>query len=187
MISSGASTPPEVPEPKATAQITPFTASSSRPEAGGIVALQHLRDIVVTDTERAGVDEPADADHDTAQCRPPHPVDRQFREQILAPVDELRQQPRQQSREQTDKIQHISATGTRSMPPWNGNSGRGMCSQARSAAAVMAATATGTKLRGDHSNSSNSTASMIAAIGVPNTAVMPAAAPATSSVLRSAR
>ena len=49
-----------------------------------------------------------------------------------------------------------------------------------------AATATGMKLRGVHSNSSNSTASMIAAIGVPNTVVMPAAAPATSSVLRSA-
>ncbi len=41
-------------------------------------------------------------------------------------------------------------------------------------------------LRGRHSNSSNSTASSSAATGVPNTAVMPAAAPATSSVLRSA-
>ena len=41
------------------------------------------------------------------------------------------------------------------------------------------------KLRGVHSKSSSSTASMMAAIGVPNTVVMPAAAPATSSVLRS--
>ena len=49
----------------------------------------------------------------------------------------------------------------------------------------MAATATGMKLRGVHSNSSSSTASRMAAIGVPNTVVMPAAAPATSSVLRS--
>ena len=46
--------------------------------------------------------------------------------------------------------------------------------------------ATGTKLRGFHSNSSSSTASSIAAIGVPNVAAMPAAAPATSRVLRSA-
>ena len=50
----------------------------------------------------------------------------------------------------------------------------------------MQATRTGMKLRGFHSNSSSSTASSAAAIGVPNTAVMPAAAPATSSVLRSA-
>jgi hypothetical protein len=41
-------------------------------------------------------------------------------------------------------------------------------------------------LRGRHSNSSSSTASSSAATGVPNTAVMPAVAPATSSVLRSA-
>ena len=60
-----------------------------------------------------------------------------------------------------------------------------MCSALRSTVATIAATATGTKLRGVHSNSSSSTASMIAAIGVPNTVVMPAAAPATSSVLRS--
>ena len=51
--------------------------------------------------------------------------------------------------------------------------------------ATTAATVTGMKLRGVHSNSSNSTASMMAAIGVPNTVVMPAAAPATSNVLRS--
>ena len=60
-----------------------------------------------------------------------------------------------------------------------------MRARLRSTAATIAATATGTKLRGVHSNSSSSTASMIAAIGVPNTVVMPAAAPATSSVLRS--
>jgi hypothetical protein len=42
------------------------------------------------------------------------------------------------------------------------------------------------KLRGFHSNSSNSTASSAAATGEPKVADMPAAAPATSSVLRSA-
>ena len=55
------------------------------------------------------------------------------------------------------------------MPPWNGNNGDGSCSQGRPTAAMMAATATGMKLRGVHSNSSSSTASSIAAIGVPNT------------------
>ncbi len=48
------------------------------------------------------------------------------------------------------------------------------------------ASATGTMLRGFSSNSSSSTASSTAAIGVANVADMPAAAPATSSVLRSA-
>ena len=48
------------------------------------------------------------------------------------------------------------------------------------------ARATGMRLRGFHSNSSSSTASSTAAIGVPNVADIPPAAPATSSVLRSA-
>ena len=46
--------------------------------------------------------------------------------------------------------------------------------------------ATGMKLLGFDSKSSNSTASMTAAFGEPKIAVMPAAAPATRSVLRSA-
>ena len=58
--------------------------------------------------------------------------------------------------------------------------------QKRQAAATIEATVTGTKLRGFHSNSNSSTASRIAATGVPKVALMPAAAPATSSVLRSA-
>ena len=56
----------------------------------------------------------------------------------------------------------------------------------RNTDAMIAATATGIKLRGFHSNKSNSTASNTAATGVANTADMPAAAPATSRVLRSA-
>ena len=72
------------------------------------------------------------------------------------------------------------------MPPVKGNSGDGMPNHVRSSSAMMAATATGMKLRGVHSNNSSSTASMTAAMGVPNTVVMPAAAPATSNVFRSA-
>ncbi len=71
------------------------------------------------------------------------------------------------------------------MPPWKGKSGCCKPSHGRSIAAVIAAAATGMKLRGVHSKRSSSTAIIIAAIGVPNTVVMPAAAPATSSVLRS--
>src|SRR4029077_15356523 len=56
----------------------------------------------------------------------------------------------------------------------------------RTTAATTEATATGMKLRGFHSNSSSSTASNTAAIGVTKMAAMPARGPATSSVLRSA-
>ena len=58
------------------------------------------------------------------------------------------------------------------------------CSAARRPAATLAS-ATGIRLRGFHSNSSNSTASSTAATGEAKVADMPAAAPATSSVLRS--
>ena len=51
--------------------------------------------------------------------------------------------------------------------------------------AVTAAAATGIRERGRHSNSSSSTASTTAASGVLKVAAMPAAEPATSSVLRS--
>ena len=53
-------------------------------------------------------------------------------------------------------------------------------------AATTQAKITGNKLRGLSSKSNNSTANSTAAVGVPNVAVMPPAAPATSSVLRSA-
>jgi len=55
----------------------------------------------------------------------------------------------------------------------------------RATAAVALASATGIRLRGFHSNSSSSTASRTEATGAANVADMPAAAPATSSVLRS--
>src|ERR1700733_8791062 len=52
--------------------------------------------------------------------------------------------------------------------------------------AVVLAIATGTRLLGLHSKSNSSTASRIAATGVANVADIPAAAPATSSVVLSA-
>ena len=68
----------------------------------------------------------------------------------------------------------------------NGNSGPEPTSSGRQASATSTAVTTGTKLRGFHSNSSSSTASMIEANGVPKMPVIPAVAPATSSVFRSA-
>lgn len=56
----------------------------------------------------------------------------------------------------------------------------------RARAAASAATVTGIRLLGFHSNRSSSTARSTDATGEPNTAAMPAAAPAARSVLRSA-
>ena len=91
MISSGASTPPEVPEPSATDQMIAFTTSSRIAAAGSMFALQHLRDVVVADAERPGIDQAADPDHQAAQRRPPHPMDRQLLEPVLAGVHKQRQ------------------------------------------------------------------------------------------------
>ena len=66
-----------------------------------------------------------------------------------------------------------------------GKSGPGPSSHGRTIAASAAATATGTRLRGFHSNRSSSTARSTAANGVPKVADIPAAAPATRSVFRS--
>ncbi len=66
------------------------------------------------------------------------------------------------------------------------NSGGSPRRGTRTAAAVADASATGIMLRGRHSKRSSSTASRTAATGVPKVALIPAAAPATSSVLRSA-
>ena len=71
------------------------------------------------------------------------------------------------------------------VPAW-ANRGAAGSTYPRSRAATAQATTTGMKLRGFHSNSSSSTASRTAAIGVPKTPVIPAAAPATSSTFRSA-
>ena len=68
----------------------------------------------------------------------------------------------------------------------SGKSGPAPSQMTRSTAAVTLAKATGTSERGRHSKSSNSTASNTAAKGAAKVADMPAAAPATSSVVRSA-
>ena len=83
-------------------------------------------------------------------------------------------------------IQGNSPHQGRSRWPANGNSAPWPSSSGRQVTDTVQAAMTGIRLRGFHSNSRSSTASSTAAIGVPKIAVMPAAAPATSRVLRSA-
>jgi hypothetical protein len=66
------------------------------------------------------------------------------------------------------------------------NTGFTPSNSTRIPAAHVAASATGMTERGRNSNSNSSTASSTADTGEPNVAAMPAAAPAASSVLRSA-
>ena len=80
---------------------------------------------------------------------------------------------------------HDSSADGGSTAVFSGNSGPLSSSTGRRKPAITQAIATGARLRGRSSNSSSSTASSNAATGVPNTAVMPATAPATSKVLRS--
>ena len=122
------------------------------------------------------------------QGRPPHPVNRQFLKKIFARVNKHRQQ----AGAKAGQTSHAGGERQFASPDsgaWRDQGKIGPAAEqghAESTDATIAATATGMKLRGFHSNSNNSTASSTAATGVAKTADIPAAAPATSSVLRSA-
>ncbi len=77
MMSSGASTPPEVPDPKAIDQMTAFTMANRSVADVVISPCSSARDVVVADAERVGLDETAHPDRDAAEYRPPHPMYRQ--------------------------------------------------------------------------------------------------------------
>ena len=188
MISSGASTPPDVPDPSAMAQTSALTTSRPSSAAPSHVAAR-------ADRGWCRSRRPARA----GRCRPPMPTTRppraghhiqwigSLREEVLAGVDESGQQPRDQTGQQSDDDGEAKRLG-----PQDGMArGPGRSARRRAAAPAPSprrptATATGMKLRGFHSNSSSSTASSTAATGVAKMAAMPPAAPATSSVLRSA-
>ena len=90
-ISSGARTPPDVPDDRATNQIAALTKRIAQHCLDGEVPGQQIGDDVVADTERARLDQAAEADEEAADGRPPHPVDRQALERILQGVEQLRQ------------------------------------------------------------------------------------------------
>src|SRR5262249_6951566 len=75
---------------------------------------QQLMDRIVSNPEYARLDDSADTNKQTTDRRPPHPVERQFREKIFKRVDqrgqktraEPRQYPDQKRKDQTFTIQH---------------------------------------------------------------------------------
>ena len=64
----------EVPEPSETDQMVALTIISGTIMSTPAAAEQQRLDLVVPDAERLRADEPADADDQAAQRRPPHPV-----------------------------------------------------------------------------------------------------------------
>ena len=78
MISNGASTPPDVPEPSAIDQTSALPTSKTDQRRAEHFAAQQAVDQFIADAEHARIDPAADADEDRADRRPPHPVNRQL-------------------------------------------------------------------------------------------------------------
>ena len=74
IMSSGARTPPDVPEPREKAHISDLTRMMPRMSAMGALPVKQSGDVVVANAQAAGKDETSDADANTSQGRPPHPV-----------------------------------------------------------------------------------------------------------------
>ena len=170
-ISSGASTPPDVPEASATSQITALTSRIASTACDDEVARAAGRRSRRSRRRARAARQAAEADHQAAQRRPPHPVDRQALEGVFQPrraawsaapdcSPATTPIPAQASRP------HQGSAGSAE----NGNSGPAPNSSGRQQIAVTRGRSTGMKLRGRHSNSSSSTASSTAATGVPKIA-----------------
>ena len=100
IISSGASTPPDVPEPSETAQITDLTSKMPAMAPIAHVALEQRADGVVTHAQRLRENEPAQSDHQPADRRPPHPMDGQLRKCVFGCVDRAGEQRREHAGQQ---------------------------------------------------------------------------------------
>src|SRR5262249_14089440 len=65
------------------------------------VPLNQARDRVVSDSKRLRKYHAAETDEQSADCRPPHPVNRQLVKRVLGPIDEIREQSGQNTRKKT--------------------------------------------------------------------------------------
>ena len=100
---SGASTPPDVPEPSAIDQTTAFTTSRSSADPPEDLSATEAVDRLVSDAEHARIDQAAEAD---ARGRPAigHHIQwtGSFCEEVLEDVDEARQDPGAEARDDAD-------------------------------------------------------------------------------------
>ena len=189
-VSSGASVPPEVPLPSAIAHDTNFAAHERGERSRGDLARRARRRCCRSRRRACAADEARRSRRRRTAPIAGHHI--QWIGSVLEPVLDRVDDPRDVRRDDPD-----DATGE----------GRDDRRSRRSAAGTSGIANTGDIAVEDHaqeprrprlrarparssarlySNSNSSIASSIAAIGVPKIAVMPAAAPAASSVLRSA-
>src|SRR5215510_3568345 len=92
IISNGASTPPDVPDPSAKDQTSDFPIRI--PRRAGPTTSPRNSSWIVSNPEHARLDDSADTDKQTTDRRPPHPVKRQLCEKIFEGVHQRGQKTR---------------------------------------------------------------------------------------------
>src|SRR5260370_19640516 len=148
--------------------------------------MQQAPDHVIAHAQCRRKNVAANTDGHRADGRPPHPVHAQAGKHVFDGIETSAQQRYQRCSYQSHKrATRKGLAPTKVLWAARGKMGPAPSNPRRAAAAVALARATGIKLRGFHSKSSSSTASSTAATGEANIADMPAAEPATISVLRS--
>ena len=142
----GASTPPEVPEPNDSDQIRVFTIRMPMITSSGTARGAHRSRR--SRRRGPGLDEPAHADHETADRRPPHPVEWQPREQVFGQVHQPRRGYGDRGAAQTDDDgQQVNAPRDFGDVRDDGNIGPVPRMKPRTTVATTTAAVTGTRLR----------------------------------------
>ncbi len=161
IMKTGASTPPEVPDPSDSDQISVLTMRMPTMRETRGAPGEQLVDDVVADAERARLGQAAQADDGAADGGPPHPVDGQLVEGVFGPVDEPGGGDGEGAAgEPGDERRARSSAPVRCIAGSHGEDRAGCRAGSRGRwSATRPAATTGMKLRGRHSNSSSSTAS----------------------------
>ncbi len=187
IIKRGARTPPDVPDPREKAHIRDFAIRMPRMSAIGALPLSSSAILSYPTPNPLGKKSPP-----TATPIPPsagHHIQwtgKRSNQSSKAYI--MRLMPAAMRPTTAPSNRDSIANGIRSTLPilGMGKSGPGPIRNPRRIAAVALAMATGTRLRGRNSKSRSSTARRSAANGVAKVADIPAAAPATRRVVRSA-
>ena len=97
IVNNGASVPPDVPLPERDRPGHELQRAEDEQRAARISTADDVFDVVVAHAQRARREVTDHADRQTADRRPPHPVDRQVLERVLDRVDELGHDDRRHS------------------------------------------------------------------------------------------
>ncbi len=108
IMSSGASTPPEVPEPSEKAHISDLKTMTPKTSASVACPASRIGDVVVADAEAAREEEAADTDAEAADGGPPHPVHGELAEEVFEAVHHAAQGG---GGESDDHAEHAAQSG----------------------------------------------------------------------------